>query len=142
MVGAVQVFEQVWETVRDTLCNDAPEGYVPDDAADSADMDIKSALSYSWRALKEASNLLRTIVLKAPATSFERREGQWTDLQPLDLEKLVRLSFVQLTELRHRGAFSAVAQAFAAGCSRCRLLGRDDILVQLYQVRLHKAFNR
>lgn len=34
-------------------------------------------------------------------------------------EELGRLCFTQLIELRHRGAFSAVAQTFAAFCRRC-----------------------
>ena len=37
-----------------------------------------------------------------------------------DLESMGRLCFVQLAELRHSGAFSTVAHAFAACCAACR----------------------
>ena len=44
---------EVWSSVRDVLCNDAPEGHVPVDLEDEANMSTKDILSYSWRALKE-----------------------------------------------------------------------------------------
>ena len=40
-------------------------------------------------------------------------------LQTTDFETLGALCFTQLSELRHRGAFSTVAQTFAAFCIRC-----------------------
>lgn len=42
--------------------------------------------------------------------------------------------FIELSELRHRGAFSAVAQAFAACCSRCHKLGHHELLGRFYKV--------
>jgi hypothetical protein len=51
-----------------------------------------------------------------------------------DLDRLTSLSFTALTELRHRGAFSAVAQGFAACCARNQKEGREDILLRLYEV--------
>lgn len=36
-----------------------------------------------------------------------------------DLNKIGTLSFTQLAELRHRGAFSAVSQTFTACCQKC-----------------------
>lgn len=45
--------------------------------------------------------------------------GQNDLLSPDDFEALGRLCFIQLVELRHRGAFSTVAQTFAAFCRRC-----------------------
>lgn len=42
--------------------------------------------------------------------------------------------FMELSELRHRGAFSAVAQAFAACCSRCNKLGHHELLNKFYNV--------
>lgn len=47
-------FHSVWNCVKTTLCNDAPEGYVPDEMDDEDDIGTKDILSYSWRALKEA----------------------------------------------------------------------------------------
>ena len=48
---------------------------------------------------------------------------------------LSNLIFMQLAELRHRGAFSAVAQAFAACCFRCHSDDEQGLLGELYQVR-------
>jgi hypothetical protein len=50
----VLALQRVWACVRDVLCNDAPEGYVPDEAAEDEGITTKDILSYSWRALKEA----------------------------------------------------------------------------------------
>lgn len=44
-----------------------------------------------------------------------------------DLLRIGRLSFVQLAELRHRGAFSSVSQTFAACCRACVLFS-DPVL--------------
>lgn len=40
-------------------------------------------------------------------------------LQLEDYKRIGDLSFIQLAELRHRGAFSTVAQTFASCCIRC-----------------------
>lgn len=60
------------------------------------------------------SVLLRTIITKAPIT-----RGEDALVSPELFEKLGRLCFTQLLELRHRGAFSTVSQTFAAFCRRC-----------------------
>jgi hypothetical protein len=52
------------------------------------------------------------------------------------LEQLTNLTFSALTDLRHRGAFSAVAFAFEACCARYQKEERESILVDLYEVRL------
>ena len=50
----VTLFERVWLCVRGTLCNDAPEGYVPADSEQDMETDTKSLSSYAWRGLKES----------------------------------------------------------------------------------------
>ena len=65
------------------------------------------------------SILLRTIIFKAPIGA---REGCIIGYE--SFETLSQLCFTQLVDLRHRGAFSAVAQTFAAFCRRC--LSTDD----------------
>jgi hypothetical protein len=50
----IRILQRVWNCVRDVLCNDAPEGHVPEDLDPESDIDTKDILSYSWRALKEA----------------------------------------------------------------------------------------
>lgn len=55
-----------------------------------------------------------------------------------DYEKIGRSSFTQLAELRHRGAFSTVAQTFSTCCQRCGQSSNPEIagLPELwYQVR-------
>lgn len=49
-----------------------------------------------------------------------------------------RLLFTQLAELRHRGAFSTVAQTFAAWCIMCSKSGKlivSDLPKEWYKVR-------
>ncbi|KAB2578407.1 Uncharacterized protein DBV05_g3058 [Lasiodiplodia theobromae] len=105
----------IWDCVRGVLCVDAPEGHVPDDMEEEPDLTTKDILSYSWRGLKEASTLLRVIVAKAP---FQMPNGT-SILKTTEFEGLGKLCFLQLAELRHRGAFSTVAQTFATFCLRC-----------------------
>jgi hypothetical protein len=60
------------------------------------------------------SVLLRVMISKAPIGDDENAL-----MSPALFEKLGRLCFTQLLELRHRGAFSTVSQTFAAFCRRC-----------------------
>jgi len=53
----------VWEGVKTALCNDAPEGYVPEDVEEVDEVaTTKDILSYSWRALKEARYVIRSLL--------------------------------------------------------------------------------
>ncbi|KAF1847315.1 HEAT repeat protein-like protein [Cucurbitaria berberidis CBS 394.84] len=106
--------ELLWSYVYHVLCADAPEGLIPDEMEDETSLDTKEILSYSWRGLKEASTLLRTVITTGP---IGHDDG--SIITPELFEKLGRLCFVQLLELRHRGAFSTVSQTFAAFCRRC-----------------------
>lgn len=47
------LFQDVWTCVYGTLCNDAPEGFTPDELEEE-EIGTKDVLSYSWRALKES----------------------------------------------------------------------------------------
>ncbi|KIW02506.1 uncharacterized protein PV09_06306 [Verruconis gallopava] len=123
----VKALGEVWNSVKDVLCNDAPEGYVPEDMEEDISIGTKDILSYCWRALKEASSLLRALVSRA---SVGDREDCL--LTPVQFETLSRLAFTELVELRHRGAFSAVSQSFAACCSRANTLKRYDLLEKLF----------
>ncbi|TKX22999.1 hypothetical protein C1H76_4738 [Elsinoe australis] len=115
----------VWEIVRPVLCDDAPEGYMPAEAEDSdLDLDTKDILSFSWRALKEVSLLQRALVInltKSPGDPV------------LDEDKFLshlNLCFTQLRDLRHRGAFSTVAQTFTISCMqymRCFSSGEKSL---------------
>lgn len=45
---------RVWKAVRDILCNDSPEGYLPEDLDEIHEVDTKHVLSYSFRAIHES----------------------------------------------------------------------------------------
>ena len=45
---------RVWRIVRDILCNDSPEGYLPSDIREVERVDTKEVLSYSFRAVHES----------------------------------------------------------------------------------------
>jgi hypothetical protein len=100
-----------WRSVRHLLCNDAPEGFMPEEMEDDASLTTRDVLSYAWRGLKESSLLLRTLATPACAAAV-RQESHDRRIQ-----KLGGLCFTQLAELRHRGAFSTVAQTFAYVCA-------------------------
>lgn len=100
----LELLNQVWEVVKPVLCNDAPEGYLPEELDEGPDSS-KETLSYCWRALKEASLLMSTMISQTKDDHV--------------LEKIAFLCFTQLAQLRHRGAFSTVAQTWSACCTRC-----------------------
>ncbi|KEQ95613.1 hypothetical protein AUEXF2481DRAFT_79436 [Aureobasidium subglaciale EXF-2481] len=106
------IFRQIWSCVHDTLCNDTTEGVAAEEPEEE-EIGTKDVLSYSWRALKESSLLLRAIVKSCPLTSTDEAL-----LSPEQLRQLGDLTFTQLAELRHRGAFSTVAQTFVVCCIR------------------------
>ncbi|KAK4561839.1 hypothetical protein LTR86_004519 [Recurvomyces mirabilis] len=114
----------VWTVVKPVLCNDAPEGYLPEDMEDTSEVSTKDTLSYCWRALKEVSLLTGTIVQRQsdPASSTATQ--------------LYDLCFTQLAELRHRGAFSTVAQTWVLCCVRASIIGAAEevrLLQKWYQ---------
>ena len=45
---------RAWQVVRDILCNDAPEGFMPEEVEYDSCTDTKDVLSYAWRSLKES----------------------------------------------------------------------------------------
>lgn len=97
--------EDVWEVAKPVLCSDAPEGYLPEGLEDEPNVTTKDTLSYCWRALKEASLLLGLLV----SIKQSAQDGIKADER---LQRLSDLCFAQLAELRHRGAFSTVAQTW------------------------------
>lgn len=113
---------EVWEVVKPILCNDAPEGYIPEELEESPES-TKESLSYCWRALKEASLLLSSLISTQPNTGN-------TDT----LQRMSRLCFTQIAELRHRGAFSTVAQTWQSCCMRCKDLrsSSEDLMLELW----------
>ncbi|KAF2201139.1 HEAT repeat protein-like protein [Delitschia confertaspora ATCC 74209] len=117
-----QTFKTFWLCVQHVLCNDAPEGYVPEELEEEVSITTKEILSYSWRGLKEASVLLKTIISAAPMGTSDTSMFSITEF-----EILGELCFTQLAELRHRGAFSTVSQTFATFCRRCMSVPDEHI---------------
>ncbi|RAK96233.1 THADA/TRM732 family protein [Aspergillus ibericus CBS 121593] len=117
----VQVCDQIWNEVKPVLCIDSPEGHT-DDPIEELGVGPKDILSYSWRALRESSLLLHA-TLANKAYGPEGESGLSVD----HFEKIGTLSFIQLAELRHRGAFSTVSQTFATCCQRCGQSKSEEI---------------
>ena len=103
----------LWDVVKPTLCNDAPEGYLPEGMEEAAAVSTKDTLSYCWRALKEASLLLGSLL-----TLPLQPGGDDHTIRTQKVEELCDLCFTQLAELRHRGAFSTVAQTWIVCCTQ------------------------
>jgi len=53
-IRIVQYSTRIWVAVKDVLCNDSPEGHLPQDLEEEDDIDTKDVLSYSFRAIHES----------------------------------------------------------------------------------------
>ncbi|KPM36837.1 hypothetical protein AK830_g9727 [Neonectria ditissima] len=112
--------ERVWVAVRDILCDDSPEGHLPQDLEEVDGLDTKDILSYSFRAIHEASNLMRALILSTKQT----KAGKIHPSREV-YERIGNLSFTQLSNLRHRGAFTTVALTFATCCQLVKHLEQE-----------------
>lgn len=101
-----------WNTVKEILCNDSPEGHIPEGSKMTGDVDMKSILSYCFRACHESSLLVQALVRKLTV----KTSGGQPFLPFSSFEKLGNLTFEQLSTLRHRGAFSTVSLTFTQVC--------------------------
>ncbi|KAL4974767.1 putative death-receptor fusion protein-domain-containing protein [Aspergillus desertorum] len=113
--------DRIWEEVKPQLCIDSPEGHAAEPIEDLK-VGPKDILSYSWRALRESSLLVHATL----SNTTYGPQGE-SGLTRLDYERIGKSSFTQLAELRHRGAFSTVAQTFAACCQRCGQSSNPEI---------------
>lgn len=109
----VSICDSVWQEVKPVLCIDSPEGH-SDQPLEDFEVGPKDILSYSWRSLRESS-----LLLHATMTNITYGPAGNQGLQRADFENVGRVSFTQLAELRHRGAFSTVSTTFATCCQRC-----------------------
>jgi hypothetical protein len=48
---------RIWKSVKDILCNDSPEGHLPQELDEVEAVDTKDVLSYSFRAIHESRYL-------------------------------------------------------------------------------------
>ncbi|KAI1331267.1 hypothetical protein F5Y16DRAFT_395706 [Xylariaceae sp. FL0255] len=109
---AIECCGRIWQAVQHILCDDSPEGHLPEELQQVEGLDTKDLLSYSFRAVHESSNLMRIIAQNI-------RDSQTNGLLSPTCQKfedIGRLTFEQLSTLRHRGAFSTVSQTFTACC--------------------------
>jgi hypothetical protein len=109
----IYVCQVVWQKVRARLCIDSPEN-AEDDVDEEFSVGPKDVLSYSWRALRDSS-LLACAILEAP---IFRGHIALSPSSLKYLESIGLLCMDQLSNLRHRGAFSTVAQTFFTLCGR------------------------
>ncbi|KAL9058935.1 MAG: hypothetical protein Q9162_001493 [Coniocarpon cinnabarinum] len=107
----MDVIEHFWHLVKPILCNDAPEGFILEDVPDEAIIDTKSVLSWAWRGLKEAS-LVYVQLLSCLRLVYDLVNVDYHQV----LERVGNATFQQLAHLRHRGAFSTVANTFLIVC--------------------------
>jgi hypothetical protein len=50
----ISLATRIWNAVWDVLCNDSPEGHLPQELDDIDAVDTKDVLSYSFRAVHES----------------------------------------------------------------------------------------
>ncbi|KAI1816773.1 hypothetical protein GGS20DRAFT_593980 [Poronia punctata] len=103
---------RIWGAVRHILCDDSPEGHLPEELQQVEGLDTKDLLSYSFRAIHESSNLMRIVAQNARHS----RASGFLSPSRQNFEDIGNLTFEELSNLRHRGAFSTVSQTFTACC--------------------------
>ncbi|KAK1987233.1 putative death-receptor fusion protein-domain-containing protein [Colletotrichum cereale] len=131
----VKCCQRIWAAVRDILCDDSPEGHLPQELEDLEGLDTKDLLSYSFRAIHESSALMRVMVLPLKTKAKEGTLRPSTEL----FTAVGSLTFDQLSSLRHRGAFNTVSLSFATCCQLVKHLddpkaghGGEETLLDLW----------
>lgn len=134
----LRVCVNVWEQVKAQLCVDSPEtaSEVDDDVNDEGPKDL---LAYSWRALRDS---------RYESSCCDMRDTDMTSVVLQSLLAIMKptptlcrdigdLCMTQLISLRHRGAFSTVAQTFNQCCDKVRTSADPavhDLVCQWYLV--------
>lgn len=108
----VAACSRIWDTVSYVLCDDSPEGHLPEEMEEVEGLDTRGLLSYSFRAIHESSNLMRAMIGNL---RFNRATGMLLPT-PEVFRSAGNLTFTQLSSLRHRGAFSSVSLTFTTCC--------------------------
>ncbi|KIW73054.1 hypothetical protein PV04_01201 [Phialophora macrospora] len=102
----LEVCANVWDQVRNQLCVDSPER-ASEIEIEADDEGPKDLLAFSWRALRDSSIVLQSLIdVVEPSRELFHAIGN--------------LCLDQLISLRHRGAFSTVAQTFSQCCEKIR----------------------
>jgi hypothetical protein len=154
-IQAVDCCRRVWDTVRAVLCDDSPEGHLPEDLEEVDGLDTKDLLSYSFRAIHESRYVFtnsticesrltsNSHLLRVVASNARSRSGAGLIKPPQDLFEIIgNLTFEQLSNLRHRGAFTTVSQTFTGCCQLVKCYApaanqQESLLDQWYKVPNH-----
>ncbi|KAK7951761.1 uncharacterized protein PG986_007489 [Apiospora aurea] len=135
--------DRVWQLVRHVLCDDSPEGHLPEELEEVDGLDTKDLLSYSFRAVHESSNLLRAIANNAPC------QGKPGLLAPdsKTFDAIGNLTFDELSNLRHRGAFSTVTHTFTSCCQQVKYYSASEkvaetLLDEWYKGAIHCIYSQ
>ncbi|KAI1268651.1 hypothetical protein F5Y18DRAFT_376294 [Xylariaceae sp. FL1019] len=140
---AIVCCRRIWQAIQHILCDDSPEGHLPEELQQVEGLDTKDLLSYSFRAVHESSNLMRAIASNA---RYNRALGFLAPSQQ-NFENIGRLTFEQLSNLRHRGAFSTVSQTFTTCCQLVQTVqveagDKTDLLEEWYKGALECIYNQ
>ncbi|KAI5474356.1 DNA polymerase gamma subunit 1 [Pseudohyphozyma bogoriensis] len=137
---ALAIVEKVWEVTSPVLAASAPEGVGVDavvvdteearalvieggteaegveeeEAEGSGGPMHKIILSATWRAMKEASELLETILRLPSELGAEAFQAIWSQAE---VEHVGDLFASWLARIRHRGAFMAIHPCYSRACS-------------------------
>ncbi len=122
----ISAAQRLWQVVQEVLCNDSPEGNLPLGSDEQTTSSLRGPetqviLSYCWRALREMTNVLVTMLVRAP---FGHANSLLCDS---DIRISGDLFLTWLTEIRHRGAFSAVSTNFVSFCTRIMSISHGDL---------------
>lgn len=128
----VRLCSKVWSRVQNQLCVDSPEFASSEDLDQEGIQGPKDLLAYSWRALRDS----RLVCLSFGKYLLTDNSASLLMLSMLEnwiatfklYAAIGELCMQQLTMLRHRGAFSTVAQTFAACCQRAQACAYPQVL--------------
>ncbi|EXJ89201.1 hypothetical protein A1O3_02267 [Capronia epimyces CBS 606.96] len=126
-VPILNICVKVWDHVRTQLCVDSPEtSSEPED--EDTNEGPKDLLAYSWRALRDSSLVIQSLIIATkPSRVLYSAIGD--------------LCMDQLISLRHRGAFSTVAQTFTLCCDKVRAspdAATRELIEAWYTIALHQ----
>ncbi|CAI4035727.1 hypothetical protein SMKI_13G3780 [Saccharomyces mikatae IFO 1815] len=105
--NSIDLVLKSWDTTKNVVCHDSALGILPEIYVDCGVPD-QVIISHAFKAIKESSCLLETILRKYPLTGEQ-------------LNSIGDLFILQLSTIRHSGAFQAVLPVLKTYCVRCRL---------------------
>lgn len=112
--SVLSISAKIWSLTQPHLCVDSPETEL-EEADEAMHTGPKDQLAYAWRALRD-TNVLMQSLLKSTSTFSGA------------IAPIGEICFEQLARLRHRGAFSTVAQTFLLCCEKARHNHLEEVL--------------